>query len=290
MRAKIVAPAKQVDRKTIQEFIKYFSLNEIECELGENLFSSSHYFSASDDQRTTDLQKALDSDEIDVIFCARGGYGTSRIIDDLDFSKFVLNPKLIVGFSDITVLLNHASNLGFPSVHASVGGIFDASNKVKMSSFFDLMEILKGGNCKMEASKNERNRSGKASAEVVGGNLSLLSHIVGTPSAIHDREIILAIEEVDEYLYAIDRMFVQLKRSGIFNLVKGVIIGHFSLIKDGNPSFGSLVEDIVLEHTPSHVPVGFNFPFGHKDENKPFFIGKKAELNVSRSGSSLVYL
>jgi len=251
----------------------------LQVSLGENLFKGANLFAGTDEERAADLQKALDDKEIKAIFCVRGGYGASRIIDRIDFKKFLRSPKWIVGYSDVTVLHSQLHNLGVQSIHGTMPMLFARDSSESLES---LRKVLFEGKISYSISNNMLNRLGKAKAEIVGGNLSILSTIIGTKSDLDTKGNILFIEEIDEYLYEIDRLMVHLKRAGKFKKLAGLIVGHMTDIKDGEIPFGKNAYEIVADAVKEYnFPVCYGFPAGHEKENYSLILGKKTTLEVT---------
>ncbi len=248
--------------------------------LGRN---SPNYFSGTDKERLGDIQQMLDDDSVKAIFCARGGYGISRIIDQISFKKFKKNPKWVIGYSDITLLHAHIySNYKISTLHAPMASAFN--NGENQNEFItSIKNVLKGQKIKYHTPAHEFNKKGEAIGELVGGNLTLLAHIIGTSSDIKMKGKILFIEDVGEYLYNIDRMLHQLKRSGKLNKLAGLIVGGFTETKDTERPFGKtayeIISDVVKEY---NYPVCFNFPVGHIKENYALKIGVGYKLKVSK--------
>lgn len=241
-----------------------------------------HYFSGTDKERCKDLQHMMDSKKIKAILCARGGYGTGRIIDELDFKKFEKHPKWIIGFSDITVLHSHLfSQYNTASLHAPMAAAFndgEFDNKYIQS----LHDALVGKTAHYSAEGNRLNQSGKATAILVGGNLSLIVNMIGTDSDIKTKNKILFIEDIGEYIYNVDRMMYHLKRSGKLDHLKGMIIGKFSDMKDTTVPFGQSTEEVIKALVKEYdFPVCFNFPVSHEKENYALKVGVKYKLSVS---------
>lgn len=249
---------------------------------------SANYFSGTDEERLADLQRMLDDDGIHAILCARGGYGMGRIIDRVDFSRFKKNPKWIIGYSDITVLHSHLySNYYIASLHAPMAGAFNDGGD-KNEFIASLKNALEGKKAKYQTPVHEFNRKGEAIGELVGGNLSLLAHGVGTPSDIKTKGRILFMEDVGEYIYNVDRMLHQLKRSGKLDRIAGLIIGGFTESKDTERPFGqdvyAVIRDIIAEYD---YPVCFDFPVSHTDRNYALKVGVGYKLKVGRSKVTL---
>ena len=256
-------------------------LVKIGATVGSN---SSNYFSGTDKERLDDFQQILDDDEVKAILCARGGYGMSRIIDDIDFKKFKEQPKWIIGYSDITVLHSHLySNYYISSVHAPMAGAFNDEG-FKNEYVLSLKNVLEGKKIKYQCTVHEFNKKGEAIGELVGGNLALLAHVAGTDSDIKTKGRILFIEDVGEYLYNIDRMLLQLKRSGKLSKLAGLIVGGFTDLKDTERPFGKSVYEIINDMVKEYdYPVCFGFPVSHEKENYALKIGIGYKLKVTRS-------
>jgi muramoyltetrapeptide carboxypeptidase len=251
--------------------------------VGPTLQSSSEtYFSGNDKERLNDLQTMMDDDEVKGILCARGGYGLGRIIDLIDFKKFSRHPKWIIGFSDITVLHAHIySNYKIASLHAPMAAAFN-DGEFKNKYILSLRRAIEGKKARYQSIPHVFNRKGEAIGELVGGNLSLIVHLIGTPSDVKTKNRILFLEDVGEYLYNIDRMFYQLKRTGKLEKIAGLIIGGFTDNKDTERPFGKtayeIIHDIVKDYK---FPVCFNFPVSHSKENLALKIGVGYKLKIS---------
>ncbi len=250
--------------------------------------NSQTYFSGSDAERLEDLQKMLDDNNIKAVFCARGGYGISRIIDQVNFSKFKKQPKWIIGYSDITVLHSHIySKYKIASLHAPMAAAFNDS-EFNNQYILSLKDALEGKKAQYECLPQDFNHSGKCSGELVGGNLSLLVHLAGTESDINTKNKILFLEDIAEYLYNIDRMLLQLKRSGKLKKLAGLVIGGFTDCKDTERPFGLSVYEIIAEAVKDYsYPVCFGFPVSHTKENYALKIGLKYQLRVEKDKVSL---
>ncbi|HNJ58105.1 MAG TPA: LD-carboxypeptidase [Chitinophagaceae bacterium] len=243
-----------------------------------------NYFSGTDVERLNDFQAMLDDDAIKAILCARGGYGVSRIIDQLNFTKFKKNPKWIIGFSDITVFHAHINNqYNIATMHAPMAAAFN-DNGFKNEYILSLKNALAGKKNKYYCKPHILNNLGKINGELIGGNLALITHLIGSKSAYNTNKKILFIEDIGEYLYNIDRMFVQLKRSGALNNLNALIIGGFSELKDTSKPFGQEVYNIIHFHVKDYnYPICFNFPVSHNRENVTLKIGINYELNIQKN-------
>ena len=287
----IVAPAgKLPNRGSLDSAIQTLQFWGLEVQLGKYLFCQHHSFSGTDEERLSDLQNALDNPKIKAIFCARGGYGCNRIVDKIDFSAFQKSPKWLLGFSDITMLLSHINNLGFESIHCSMPNLFSAPKATK--SVESIRKILFGKSWILESDlPHQFNKMGKASAEIVGGNLSILNNSLGTKSEINTKNKILFIEEVGEYIYHIDRMFTHLLRARKLEKLAALVIGQVSEIKENsNNPFGQSVEELIAEKLKDfNFPICFNFPIGHQAKNLPVICGRKATLEVNNQGGKITF-
>ena len=245
---------------------------------------STTYFSGTEEERLADFQQMLDDDEIKAVLCGRGGYGMTHIIDKIDFKHFKKNPKWIIGYSDITVLHAHLySNYTISSLHAPMAGAFNEEGYTN-EFVLSLKNALAGKKIKYSCPTHPFNRNGEAIGELIGGNLSLLAHCTGTDSDIKTKGRILFIEEVGEYSYNIDRMLYQLKRSGKFSKLAGLIIGGFTEMKDTERPFGKEVHEIIRDVIKEYdYPVCFDFAVSHTDRNYALKVGVRHTLRVGKS-------
>lgn len=285
----IVAPAGFMPLEKMETCINTLQDWGYTVRLGATTHSQSdNYFSGTDQERLNDLQEMLDDKTVNAILCARGGYGLSRIIDDISFKKFKKHPKWLIGFSDITVLHSHIyNNYGIATLHAPMAAAFNDGefNNIYIQS---LQKALEGIPSRYECEVHEFNKPGIAEGELVGGNLALLTHLIGTASDIKTKNKILFIEDVGEYLYSVDRMILQLKRSGKLDKLAGLIVGGFSEMKDTERPFGKRVQQIIYEHMKEyHFPICFNFPVSHQKENYALKIGLTYSLHVQNGGVKL---
>lgn len=273
----IVACARKVSEEELVPAFIAFKNWGLTIAPGKNLFKEKDQFAGTDEERAEDMQLMLDDPSIKAIICARGGYGILRIIDKLNFTSFIKNPKWIIGFSDVTVLHAHIHNLNIETLHAKMLIDFmkdeGSSDTVKQALFGILTDY------KMPS--YPLNRRGTATGELVGGNLSLLYALSGSVSAIDTHGKILFIEDLDEYLYHIDRMMMNLKRSGKLSHLAGLIVGGMTGMKDNKIPFGKNAEEIILDAVKEYnYPVCFHFPAGHVDRNFSLYLGRKVQLKV----------
>lgn len=289
----IVAPAGTLKGKNeiIEKGVSLMESWGLIVKKGTHLFDDFHHFSASDKNRITDFQKALDDPSIKAIWCARGGYGTTRIIDDLDFSKFKKNPKWVIGYSDVTALHSHIHNLGIETLHAMMPIDFRHPEEEIETSIKTLKKALFGNLERYEMVSSKHNQKGECSGQLVGGNLTLLQNVIGSKTHINTKNKIIFIEEIGEYKYHIDRMLYSLKRAGFFDNCKGVIIGEINKVKKNNPAFGKSVENLILNiFKNKDIPILFHFPAGHGITNTALIMGRTVTLKVNKkTPSSLTF-
>lgn len=283
----IVAPAGFMPLEKMEACIHTLENWGYQVKLGNTTHSNStNYFSGTDDERLADLQMMLDDKDVKAILCARGGYGMSRIVDRIDFKRFKKNPKWIIGFSDITVLLAHVyARFKIASLHAPMAAAFqDGENPYVLS----LKQALQGEAAHYSAAAHPDNNNGKATGVLVGGNLSLWVHLLGTASEVNASKKILFLEEIGEYAYSVDRMLVQLKRTKSLRKVRGIIIGGFTDCKDTERPFGCTIHEVIRRHfSDLNIPVCYGFPVSHNTENYALKFGVRHELQVQDDGVSL---
>jgi muramoyltetrapeptide carboxypeptidase len=281
----IVSTARKITLEELTSAIKTLESWGLQVVLGSNLFGVDSQFSGTIQQRSADLQSMIDDKSIKAILCARGGYGTVQVIDNIDFSNLKKNPKWIVGYSDVTVLHSHLNTLGLASLHATMPINFETNTKESVESF---KKALFGSKDKIECKAHPYNKYGKVEGEVVGGNLSILYSLLGSYSDINTDGKILFIEDLDEYLYHMDRMIMNLKRNGKFTKLKGLIVGGMSDMNDNAIPFGKTAEEIILTHTKEYnFPICFGFPAGHLDDNRCIRLGVPSVLKIKENGVSL---
>lgn len=250
---------------------------------GNTVGSQYNYFSGNDEQRIEDLQQMLDDDNIKAILCGRGGYGVGRIIDRLSFKRFKKNPKWIIGYSDITVLHSHIyRKYKISSLHSPMAAAFN-DGEYKNEYVQSLLKAITGKSEKYCCEVNTYNNLGTGTGKLIGGNLSLLAHLIGTPSDINTSGKILFIEEIGEYIYNIDRMLYQLKRSKKLEELAGLVIGGFTETKDTTIPFGKGVYEVIFDVVKDYdYPICFKFPVGHQKENYALKIGAEYKLHVGK--------
>ncbi|MBC5993773.1 S66 peptidase family protein [Pontibacter cellulosilyticus] len=287
-RIAITATARKITYPEIEMAVQVFQSWGLEVELGQSIGASYNYFSGDDALRLQDLQQFLDDESIKAIVCARGGYGTTRIIDQVDFTQFRKNPKWVVGFSDVTTLLSHIHNFGIESVHGIMPLLFPKEGTE--ASIETLRRVLFGEEVTYTVAPHKFNRTGTASGQLVGGNLSIFQTLSGTRSDISTDGKILFLEDLCEYLYNVDRMMVHLDRCGKLANLAGLIVGDMSDMIDPPVPFGKTAYEIILEHTGKYnYPVCYGFPVGHEPHNLALVCGREATLEVNDAGVRLAY-
>ena len=288
----IAAPARKVTLSELTPFIEFCRSHALEVVYSENLFATQHQFAGSDEQRAADYQYWLDSSEVKAIISAKGGYGTARIIDALDFTKFKLAPKWLIGFSDFTVIHSHVnSKFNIATLHASMPAYLKAdSGEDIQKSFHSMISVLKGEPFKYLIKPHSLSKPGNCKGVLVGGNLSVIYSIMGSASELNTDNCILFMEDLDEYLYHMDRMMVCLKRAGKLKNLRGILVGHMNSMHDNPIPFGQNVEEIIREHTNDlGIPVYFGIDAGHLNPNFPLIFGTEVEIenNCLNFGQSL---
>ncbi len=293
----ITCPAGYMEKEKAQACIDTLQSWGYEVMVGKILGSNSNnYFSGTDEERLNELQAMLDDESIKAILCGRGGYGVGRIIDKINFNHFKRKPKWIIGFSDITILHCHLnSKLKIASLHAPMASAFNNngpdSYRDKNEYVQSLQKALAGKKTTYQTATHTFNKQGIAEGELVGGNLALLAHVNGTPSDINTKNKILFIEDVGEYIYNIDRMLYQLKRSGKLEKLAGLMVGGFTDTKDTVRPFGKTAYEVINEIVKDYdYPVSFNFPVSHEKENYALKVGIIYQLDVGRKKVTLKQL
>ena len=285
----IISTARKISLDELNTSIKTFKNWGLEVILGSNLFKEENQFAGSDRDRLEDLQWVLDSEDIKAAVCARGGYGTTRFIDNLDFTEFKKNPKWICGFSDVTALIGMINRNGFQAIHSTMPIFFDG--KTSPESIESLRKILFGEEIIYSVKSHHLDKIGIAKGQIVGGNLSILNNIIGTKSDFDWSGKILFMEDLDEYLYHIDRMMVHLDRCGKLEKLAGLIVGDMSSMHDNKIPFGSNEYEIIHKHTSKYnFPICFDFPVGHGIENRAIRCGDNIELKISERETTLKFI
>lgn len=291
----ITSPAGSITATELQPAIKQIERWGLKVRLGDTIGRKDFSFGGTDAERTADFQQMLDNPAIKAILCARGGYGSVRIIDQLNFSKFLTRPKWIIGFSDITVLHCHVnSNYKVATIHSKMCNSFpedwNKADTLQQDTILSIKDALTGVKMRYKVNPHEKNRNGISEGTLTGGNLKTIETLTGSKSEIKTAGKILFIEDTGEYLYSIDRLFWNLKRSGKLSQLKALIIGGFR-IKPDDPGeeFGRTLYDIVWEKVKTYnYPVCFDFPVGHQKNNYALKCGVLHRLSVTSNGVELV--
>ena len=278
----IVCPSGTLPAKKAATCISTLKAWGYKVKIGKTLGTQHHYFSATDEARAADMQAMLDDNSVQAVLCGRGGYGMSRIIDLLDFKKFKKHPKWVIGFSDITLRHNHCTEvLKTASLHAPMAGAFN-NGQSNNEWVLSLKHALQGKKANYKAAPHALNRIGKTKGKLVGGNLTLVAHAVGSVSCLQTKNTILFLEDIGEYKYNIDRMMLQLKRSGMLKNLAGLIVGGFTQTKDSDPVFGATVYEIIQAAVAEYnYTVCYDFPVSHDKENYALKHGIEYALEVT---------
>ncbi len=280
----IIATARKISQEELKPAIEMFRKWELDVVYGRYLFKEDNQFAGTDEERAEDLQWALDDENIKAIICARGGYGTVKIIDSIDFSKFSQKPKWVIGYSDVTVLHSHINKLlGIETLHATMPVNFPKDGN-EGEALTSLKKALNNENIQYTVNTHPLNRGGNAEGILVGGNLSILYSLLGSDSDVDTDGKILFIEDLDEYLYHVDRMMMNLKRNGKLTNLAALVVGGMSDMNDNTVPYGKTAEEIISEAVADYsYPVCFQFPGGHQNDNRALVLGRKASLNVGET-------
>lgn len=276
----IVAPAKAIETEHVYYSKEYLEQKGYRVEISEHCLGQHNYFSGTDEERTKDFQWAIDHPEAKAILCARGGYGSIRILDRLQWASQLRNPKWIIGFSDITVFHQLMQKMDLKSIHATMPLNFQTNSNESLDT---LLHAIEGKNYTIEIESSPNNKRGHAIGELIGGNLSIVYSLLGTDIQPNYKNKILFLEDVGEQLYALDRMFFSLKKAGILDDISGLIIGGMTDIKDTTATtVGLTVEEIVRQHFQyRNIPICFNFPAGHITDNRALIFGETIHFEVN---------
>ncbi len=282
----IVSTARKISKEELKPALQLVESWGLKAVLGKTIGAEENQFAGNDELRAEDFQNMMADSKIKAIWCAKGGYGTVRILDKLDFSAFKKSPKWVIGYSDVTALHSHIHNLGVETLHAQI--LQNIENKSKETSV-SIKEVLFGNAYKISvATKEKLNRNGEAQGQLVGGNLSLLYSLCGSNSALKTDDKILFIEDLDEYLYHVDRMMMNLKRNGMLKNLAGLVVGGMTDMHDNKAPFGKTVEEIIYASVSEYnYPVCFNFPAGHIDDNRALILGRNATLEITENKVAL---
>lgn len=284
----IVSTARKITKTDLEPALELLASWGFKAVLGHTIGAEEHQFAGDDSLRTQDFQAMLDNTNIKAIWCARGGYGTVRMLDRLNFSVFKKNPKWIIGYSDITVLHSHIHNFGIETLHAQMPLEIEKKTEEARKS---ILRVLSGKDHRITCTTIiNKNRMGATAGTLVGGNLSVLYSLCGSSTALNTEGKILFIEDLEEYLYHIDRMLQNLKRNGMLKNLAALLVGGMTQMQDNAIPFGrsayEIVTDVVREY---HYPVCFDFPAGHIKDNRALILGREVQLNVEETLTTLIF-
>ena len=283
----ILAPAKAIDVNCVLFAKTLLEKEGYRVSISKNCTNRYHYFSGTEAERLLDFQEAIDNPSIKAVLCARGGYGCVQIVDKIQWASFLRHPKWIIGFSDITVLHQRIQNLELPSIHGTMPLNFSSNSRETFSTLF---KSLRKEPYQIQSKYNANNKLGKATGKLIGGNLSIVYSLLGTNDQVNFEGALLFIEDVDEQLYSIDRMFYALNKAGVLDQISGLIVGGMTGLKDTNPPIGMSLEEIVVSHFQyKKTPVCFGFPAGHLDDNRALVFGEEIDFHVDATGSSVAF-
>lgn len=288
----IVAPSgilknRNDEVQQAQALLKRWGLHAV---IGKYVFSKANHFAGTDDERCEDLQNALDDPKIKAIWCARGGYGTVRVLDKLDFSIFKKHPKWLIGYSDITALHNAIHNEGVESLHALMCVSLPKDESEIEASISTFKNTIFGKPLSYTLEGSSYNKTGAASGQLVGGNLTMLHTMLGSKTSIDVSGKILFFEEIGEYKYHIDRMLQSLKRAGYFDNCKGVIVGDMTKLRKNTTLWGTSIEQLILDALSEYnFPIAFNMPAGHEKDNRALILGRHINLRVDKNKSTITF-
>ena len=283
----IVSTARKNIEDNLKPTIDLLENWGLKVKIGKTIGLDHFQLAGTDEERAADFQEQLDNQNIKAIWCVRGGYGTVRMLDLLDFTKFKQNPKWIVGFSDVTVLHSHLNRMGYESLHAIMPVSVPRATSEAIDSF---CKALFGEHLEYTLTCDAINHNGKAKGELVGGNLSILYSLLDTESAIDCKDKILFIEDLDEYLYHVDRMLMNLKRNGCLSSLKGIVVGAMTKMNDNDIPWGKNALEIIEDITKDlKIPVIYNFPAGHIQDNRALIFGRQVSMEVNGKESKLIF-
>ncbi len=289
----IVAPSGILNNRQaeVQRAVKLLESWGLHALVGKHVFSKDNHFAGTDAQRCEDFQKAMDNPSVSAIWCARGGYGTVRILDKLNYTKLKKDPKWLIGYSDITALHNDFHNEGFETIHAMMCTSLTADERGLDETIVTFKKALFGDPLSYTLKGSNYNKIGSVNAPIVGGNLTMLHTMLGSKSSLDTSGKILFIEEIGEYKYHVDRMLQSMKRAGYFDNCAGVLVGDMTKMRKNTTAWGSSVEQLILDALSDYdFPIAFNMPAGHEDDNRAMILGQNVELVVGKDQSTLQFL
>ena len=283
----ITAPAKSIDISFVDFAKSYFENQGYKVLISQHCTGEFNYFSGTDDERTADFQYGIDHPEVKAIVCARGGYGCVRIVDRIQWAGILREPKWIIGFSDVTVFHQRMQRFGLPSIHGTMPLNFKENSQ---DSFATLDKAWTNEVYSISSTFTSSNKQGSSEGQLVGGNLSILYSLLGTDDQITYENSILFIEDLAEQIYHLDRMLFAFAKAGIFDKIKGLIVGGMTDMKDTSVPFGKTVQEVILEHFQyRNIPIIFDFPAGHIDDNRALVFGRNVTLNSNEDGGKVEF-
>ena len=281
----LMAPARRVSEQELTKAVDIIESRGYKVVKGSSLFASENQFAGTDEERTADFQQMIENPEVKTVFAVRGGYGSVRIVDKIDFRPLLKVPKWLAGYSDFTIFNNHLINLGLQSLHATMPLNFAGNTPAALDSLFD---VLGGKKLHYRFISHPLNRKGKAGGMLAGGNLSVLYGLLGSRSFPDTAGKILFLEDLDEYLYHIDRMMMAMKRAGVLKNIAGLLVGGMTNMHDNTVPFGKTAEEIIRESVEEYdFPVAFGFPAGHQPDNRALIMGADIQLEVKEGTSEI---
>jgi len=284
----ILAPAKSIEKTRVDAAVKTLKAMGFSVRVSKYCLGSYNYFSGTISERLSDFQNAIDDDEVKAILCARGGYGCVQIVDKIQWANMLRNPKWIIGFSDVSVFHQKLWGMGLKSIHGTMPLNFSDNSVESLST---LKSALTTNSYSIKSKQTKHDKAGSAKAILIGGNLSILYSLLGTDDHVDYNNSILFIEDLSEPIYHLDRMLYALSKAGVLSRIKGLVVGGMTDMTDTAVPFGMVYEEVILSHFEyRNIPLCFNFPAGHVNDNRAIIIGSEAELNVSSTGSELRFL
>ena len=279
---RIVSPAKAIENELLTHAKNVLEAAGFRVKIGKNAGNRWNYFSGTDSERLADMQEAINDPECKAILCARGGYGCVRIVGLINWAGFLRAPKWMIGFSDVTVFHHHIQRFNIPSIHATMPLNFKENTQEALNS---LVAAISGTKNEYRWQTNT-SKSGEVEGKVIGGNLSIIYSLLGTDDQLHFENSILFIEDLSEQLYALDRMFHSLSKAGVFDKITGLIVGGMTNMKDTEPPTGFSLSQIIMDHfTFRNIPIAFDFPAGHIEDNRAIVLGRLATFRVTKDSA-----
>lgn len=284
----ILAPAKSIEAGFVEYAVEVLNKKGYRTKVSQHCLGQHNYYSGTDEERRLDFQEALDNPEVKAILCARGGYGSIRIFDLLNWDEFKNSPKWIMGFSDVTVFHHIIHSFGVQSIHSTMPLNFRNNSEEAIESMFS---AINGSLFKVTCAPSKRNINGTSKGILVGGNLSIIYSLLSSDYCYDFTNKILFIEDLSEQYYHIDRMLYALKQAGVFDKIRGLIVGGMTDLQDTKVPFGMNAHEIILEHVSGlDIPVCFDFPCGHIDDNRAMILGSEVLFRVSELSVELAYV